>query len=65
MREDLRTEEQYSARVKQQRDKADKDAEELRGPNDQAAQAIARLQKSVSELEDALEDMKRVQNRDC
>ena len=42
-----------------------KDAEELRVANDQAAQEIARLQKSVSELEDALADMKRVKNRDC
>ena len=65
VREDLRREEQYSARVKQQRDKAEKDAEELRGANDQAAQEVARLQKSVSELEDALADMKRVKNRDC
>ena len=61
----LEREEQYSARVKQQRDKAEKDAEELRVATDQAAQEIARLQKSVSELEDALADMKRVKNRDC
>ena len=42
VREDLRREEQYSARVKQHRDKAEKDDEELRGATDQAAQATAR-----------------------
>ena len=79
LREDLRKEEAYSSRYKQQRDdvekkfaEAQRQVEMLLEQRGQAAQEAARLQALLEEktqqigtLDKAMEDLKRTKNRDC